>query len=73
MIDFVVHYVKTNRKLSPKVWKLTKRTIQPGEVLSISKKVSFRPVTTRKLYAGEHAIQPKINGQVLERVGFVLR
>jgi 3-methyladenine DNA glycosylase AlkC len=73
MIDFVVHYMKANGNLSPKVWKLTRRTIQPGEVLPIAKTVSFRPVTTRKLYPGEHAIQAKINGQLFERVAFVLR
>lgn len=65
--------MKANGSLSPKVWKLTTRTIQPGEVLAIAKTVSFRPVTTRTLYAGEHTIQPKINGQVFERVTFMLR
>lgn len=73
IVDFVVHYMKANGNLSPKVWKLTTRTIQPREVLPIAKTVSFRPVTTRTLYAGEHAIQPKINGQAFERVAFVLR
>ncbi|MFQ5855310.1 MAG: hypothetical protein ACE5LU_06680, partial [Anaerolineae bacterium] len=71
MIDFVVHYVKASGQLSPKVWKLTRRTLQPGEVLPITKTVSFRPVTTRKYYAGEHAIAPKINGKLFERAGLV--
>lgn len=62
-----------NGQLSPKVWKLTKRTLQPGQVLPIAKTVSFQPVPTRTLYAGEHAIQPKMNGKLFERVGFVLR
>jgi 3-methyladenine DNA glycosylase AlkC len=72
MIDYVVYSMKASGKLSPKVWKLTKRTIQPDEILRVSKRHSFAPVTTRKYYPGEHAIQPKINGKVFRRVGFVL-
>lgn len=72
MIDFVVHLMRANGKQTPKVFKLSKRTIQPGEVLHIAKEFSFAPVTTRKYYAGEHAIEPKINGKVFERAEFVL-
>lgn len=72
MIDYVLYSTKANGELSPKVWKLTKRTIQPGQVLPISGKHSFRPVTTRKQYAGDHAIQPKINGLEFECVRFIL-
>jgi len=73
MIDYVVHLVRTRGKRTPKVFKLSKKTIQPGEVLSIRKKHSFRPVTTRKYYPGEHAIEPKINGKLFSRVEFMLR
>ena len=55
-----------------KVWKLSKRTIAPGEVVSIHRQVSFRPVTTRKYYPGEHAVAPQINGKLYERVTFNL-
>ncbi len=72
MIDYVVHLVRANGRLTPKVFKLTKKTIQPGEVLHITKRHSFAPVTTRRYYPGEHAIEPKINGKLFERVGFVL-
>ena len=72
MIDYVVYHMRANGKLSPKVFKLTKRTIQPGEVLHIEKKHSFAPVTTRKYYPGEHAIEPKINGKLFGRVTFVI-
>ena len=72
MIDYVVHYVKANGSLAPKVWKLTKKTIKPREVLHISRKHSFAPVTTRRYYPGEHAVQPQINGRVFDRASFVL-
>ncbi|MDY7041298.1 MAG: DNA alkylation repair protein [Chloroflexota bacterium] len=73
MIDYVVYLMRANGKQTPKVFKLTKKTLQPGEVLPITKNHSFAPVTTRKYYPGEHAIEPKINGKLLGRVEFVLQ
>lgn len=72
MIDYVVHHMKANGELSPKVFKLTKKTLQPGQILHITKRHSFAPVTTRRYYPGQHAIEPKINGKLFERAGFVL-
>jgi 3-methyladenine DNA glycosylase AlkC len=73
MVDYVVYHRKANGKLSPKVFKLTKRTIGPGETLHVERNHSFAPVTTRTYYPGEHAIEPKINGKLFGRVAFVLR
>jgi hypothetical protein len=64
--------MRANGKQSPKVFKLTKRTIQPGEVLLIEKKHSFALVTTRKYYPGQQAIEPKINGSLFGRITFHL-
>jgi len=72
MIDYVVYHMRANGRLTPKVFKLTKRTIRPGEVLTIERKHSFAPVTTRRYYPGEHAIEPKINGRLFGRAEFVL-
>lgn len=72
MIDYVVYHMKANGKLSHKVFKLRKKEIQAGEVLYITKKHSFKPVTTRKYYPGEHAIEPKINGKLFGQVSFEL-
>jgi len=72
MIDYVMHFMKANGKLAPKVFKLAKKALQPGQVLRIIKSFTFAPITTRKYYPGEHAIEPKINGKLFGRVGFVL-
>lgn len=72
MIDYAVYSVRANGTLTPKVWKLTRKTLQPGETLQISKAHSFAPVTTRRYYPGEHAIEPQINGKRFGRVRFVL-
>ena len=72
MIDYVVHHVRARGQRTPMVFKLTKRTLKPGEALLITKRHSFAPVTTRRYYPGEHAIEPKINGQLFGQVQFVL-
>ncbi|MBN1579931.1 MAG: DNA alkylation repair protein [Anaerolineae bacterium] len=72
MIDFVLYLMRANGKQTPKVFKLTTKTIRPGETLHILKSYSFKPVTTRKYYAGAHAIEPQINGHKVGRVEFVL-
>jgi 3-methyladenine DNA glycosylase AlkC len=72
MIDYVMHYMKASGELRPKVWKLSKRTIRPGEVVQISKRHSFQAVTTRKHYPGAHAVEPKINGRLFGRVMFTV-
>jgi hypothetical protein len=42
-------------------------------VLHVEKRRSYVPVTTRKYDSGEHGIEPKINGQLFDRVAFILR
>ncbi|MCC7206734.1 MAG: DNA alkylation repair protein, partial [Anaerolineae bacterium] len=64
VIDYVVHLVRARGKISEKVFKLTKRTLGPGEAAAITRRHSFAPVTTRRYYPGRHAIQIKINGQL---------
>jgi 3-methyladenine DNA glycosylase AlkC len=72
MIDYVVYSVKASGQRSLKVWKLSTRTLQPGQVLRITRRHSFAPVTTRTYYPGEHAVEPKINGKLFGRVVFVV-
>jgi 3-methyladenine DNA glycosylase AlkC len=73
MIDYVVHHMRANGKRTAKVFKLSKKMIEPGQVLRIEKRHSFAPVTTRRYYPGEHAIEPKINGRIFDRVQFGLQ
>ena len=72
MIDYIVYLMRANGRQTPKVFKLTKRTLAPGEKVTIQKKHSFRPVTTRKYYPGEHAIEIQVNGKRFGRKAFVV-
>lgn len=72
VIDYVVHFQKANGKLSPKVFKGGKVTLNPGETRLFQRKHEFRNVTTRRHYPGPHALSFRINGQDTEAVGFEL-
>lgn len=72
MVDYVVYLLRANGRQTAKVFKHKKITLEPGQVVLIQKKQSFRPVTTRKYYPGPQAIAPQINGRRFERVKFEL-
>jgi 3-methyladenine DNA glycosylase AlkC len=72
MIDYVIHLVRARGKRSAKVFKLSKRTLQPGEALTISRNHSFAPISTRRYYPGEHALELQINGRQYQRREFML-
>ncbi|MCP4426682.1 MAG: DNA alkylation repair protein [Chloroflexi bacterium] len=73
MIDYVVYLMRKNGRQTPKVFKLSKKTLPPRATVNIAKKHSFAPVTTRKYYPGAHAIEPKVNGQLFEQVEFAIK
>ncbi len=72
MIDYVMHYMKSNGKQAPKVFKLKKVTLQPGERITVTHRKSFKLATTRKLYAGSHAVELMINGNAKGKRSFEL-
>lgn len=61
-VDYVVHHLKANGRLAPKVFKLAKRELAPGASADVTRSHSFRPVTTRVYYPGTHALQLQVNG-----------
>lgn len=72
LVDYAVHFKKANGSLSPKVFKWTQLTLGPREVRTLAKKQSFKVVSTRVLYPGEHQIEILINGASQRTVSFEL-
>ncbi|MEY9212222.1 DNA alkylation repair protein [Thermobifida halotolerans] len=62
-VDYVVHHVKANGTRTAKVFKLTTRTLEPGESCALRKVHSFRPISTRRYHSGTHAVQLQVNGR----------
>lgn len=72
MIDYAVIFRRANGQPSRKVFKGTKQVFAPGEAVTFHWRHSFRPITTRTYYPGEHAIEIQVNGVVSARQGFML-
>lgn len=70
MIDYVVYLAGANGQPRRKVFKLSKKTLAPGETAVFTRRHSFAPVTTRRYYPGEHAVQIQVNGALSERAAF---
>ncbi len=71
-IDYVVHHRRANGTLTTKVFKLTTAHVAPGEEFAIERRHSFRAITTRRYYPGEHAIALQVNGVATPPVVFEL-
>ena len=71
-VDYVVHHRRANGTLTTKVFKLATADLAPGEELAIDRRHSFRAITTRRYYPGEHAIALQVNGVATPPVAFEL-
>ncbi|MFF2861399.1 DNA alkylation repair protein [Streptomyces rubiginosohelvolus] len=71
-VDYVVHHRKANGQQRGKTFKLTTRTLAPDEQIQVAREHSFRPITTRRYYPGQHAVSLQINGIESPRAAFEL-
>jgi 3-methyladenine DNA glycosylase AlkC len=71
-VDYAVHHVKADGSTRPKVFKGWQLELAPGAQLSLSKRHTLKPITTRRYHAGTHALAVHINGQEVARAAFVL-
>ncbi len=62
-IEYLVHFVKSSGKTSPKVFQIKEVEMKPGKHL-ISKKHSFKNMSTRKHFSGNHKFEIVVNGEV---------
>ena len=73
VIDYAIHYMKANGKTSPKVFKWKNLRLKPGESVTLEKSHAFRPITTRRHYAGTHKIEILVNGRRAAHTSFQLQ
>ena len=73
VIDYVVHHVKAHGGTSPKVFKGWQTELPPGGDITLSKRHSMRPITTRRYHAGQHGLAVQINGRVVADSHFMLQ
>lgn len=62
-IEYIVHYVKANGKTSPKVFQIKEVELTPG-THRVTKKHTFKNMSTRKHYSGTHTFEVVVNGEI---------
>lgn len=71
-IDYAVHHVKADGRTTPKVFKGWQLELPARGTLTLTKRHSLRPVTTRRYHAGRHGLAVQVNGRVLAEAAFTL-
>lgn len=72
-IEYAIYYLRQRGVLSKKVFKISERIWQPGEENTVTKKHSFREITTRRFYPGRQQLSVIVNGQEKESGYFDLK
>jgi len=72
MIKYAVHLVRKNGKRNIKMFELGTIELGPNTAQSFTKTQSFKPVTIRKYYSGQHQIDIVVNGLLKGSVNFEL-
>lgn len=70
-IEYIIEFVRQNNKTGKKVFKISEGHYTESE-RNILKKHSFKPISTRKYYAGEHRVSVVVNGMVLNTKKFII-
>ncbi|KAB2335555.1 DNA alkylation repair protein [Bacillus mesophilum] len=72
-LEYRIEYAKAHDKQSAKIFKITENIISKDRPLFYKKKQTFRDMTTRKHYPGDHTIAILINGEEKARLSFIVR
>ncbi|MBC7386174.1 MAG: DNA alkylation repair protein [Cryobacterium sp.] len=72
VIDYVIHFLKSNGKRSPKVFKLKTIRLLGLEKVHVKKSHFVRKITTRTYFPGIQEIAIQVNGRVLHRENWIL-
>ena len=70
VIDYAIDYVKANGSTSAKVFKLKALTLSDNASEAISRSQHIKELTTRRHYAGQHAVHILVNGERLASTQF---
>jgi len=72
VVDFAIHFMKANGNLKRKVFKLKSFELAGNDNAQLKKQFSFKPITTRKYYSGDHQLEIFVNGTSHQKVPFIV-
>jgi 3-methyladenine DNA glycosylase AlkC len=62
-LEYAIDYITSTGKSSRKIFKITENQYSPKTTIKIARKQSFKNLTTRKHFKGEHTVSILVNGQ----------
>lgn len=65
LVDYAVHFVKSNGTRRAKVFKLRRVQLPAAASVRLKARVAFVDLTTRKHYPGRHAVELRVNGTTI--------
>ncbi|WP_158800440.1 DNA alkylation repair protein [Pedobacter sp. L105] len=71
-LEYGIYYQKASGQLNRKVFKISEKVYQPAVKTKIQRKQSFKLITTKKFYTGEHQLSIIVNGEEKEIKNFKL-
>ncbi|AOM77828.1 DNA alkylation repair protein [Pedobacter steynii] len=71
-LEYGLYYRRQNGTLSKKVFKISEKIYQANEKVKVSRKQSFKFITTRKFYPGIQQLSVIVNGEEKEVLNFEL-
>jgi 3-methyladenine DNA glycosylase AlkC len=71
-IEYVLYFLMKNGEYSKKVFMISKQPFDGNSTKTFLKKHSFKPITTRTYYIGEHKISIQVNGVESDQQSFIL-
>lgn len=71
-LEYGVYYRKAKGHLARKVFKISEKIYQPGEQAEVHRKQSFKLITTRTFYPGEHQLSVIVNGEEKGMGSFII-
>ena len=71
-LEYGLYYQKANRTLAKKVFKISEKEYSENSNTKITRKQSFKIITTRKFHLGKHQVSIIINGQEFSSLDFEL-
>ncbi len=72
-VEYVLHHRKKDGRLTPKVFQVADRALEPGDSVTYDRRHDFRTITTRKDHAGRHRLEVRVNGVALAGADFELQ
>jgi len=72
-LEYAIGFLLSNNRYGQKVFKISESIYKAGMERKIVRKHSFRPISTRRYYAGIHQIRLIVNGVEKPPLEFILR